>query len=141
MTREEEEARALLENATKGPWSAMRRGNAPLDGRLVGQSQIMVGGRPLRQPFQEAYVGPRDYRDVYLRDDDADLVAAAPRLLTALLAEVDRLRALPVVTTCGACGWWETDATCNHPSAPEQDEPCVYPNTTPPAWCPLRGAP
>jgi hypothetical protein len=61
-----------------------------------------------------------------------------------LLAEIDRLRALPVLATCGACGW--------HVDFDGARE-CVYPRTRmvvgavesvasdpPPAWCPLRGA-
>ena len=76
-----------------------------------------------------------------------------------LVAEVRRLRAMPVIATCGGCvallvrprphrldrvhlternepnAWlchhWEV--RCNEPNDPRPDAP-------PPAWCPLRGA-
>lgn len=59
-----------------------------------------------------------------------------------LLAEIDRLRALPVIATCGECGW-HVDSLgardCGYPGM------CgavgsVESDPAPPAWCPLRGA-
>lgn len=72
-----------------------------------------------------------------------------------LLAEVDRLRALPVIATCGDCRRAQQDIKrwrCEHPGAPRLsvservgpgptgDCPSVDPYAAPPTWCPLRGA-
>lgn len=68
----------------------------------------------------------------------------------ALIAEVRRLCALPVIATCGACGWCRVsddpgnvNDRCAHPSA-EQSGQWPEPDATiatcsPPSWCPLRG--
>ncbi len=58
-----------------------------------------------------------------------------------LIAEIDRLRALPVLRTCGECGWHLDD---------RGGRDCVYPgrrwvvgapdnSVPPPSWCPFRG--
>lgn len=80
-------------------------------------------------------------------DREAEIRRAVDRAAIDLLTEIDRLRALPVLRTCGECGWCseKLDAQrtwCSNPRAPfaldlvaravEQDAP-------PPAWCPLRG--
>ena len=63
--------------------------------------------------------------------------------LDALVAEVRRLRALPVIATCGGCvhltertepGAWlchHWEVVCNEPNDPR-------PDAAPPSWCPLR---
>lgn len=68
------------------------------------------------------------------------------------LAEIDRLRALPVLATCGACGWCGPTSggwSCDHPAsiaAVQRTIPgCpqgghVEHDAPPPADCPLRGA-
>lgn len=57
-----------------------------------------------------------------------------------LLAEVDRLRALPVLRTCGECRdiWGEGSAghVCNHERG---NKGPVSPRSAPPSWCPRRG--
>lgn len=60
-----------------------------------------------------------------------------------LLAEVDRLRALPVLPTCDDCVYlYAPGRSCEHPRA-------ITPGTArqverfpapPPTWCPQRGA-
>ena len=66
------------------------------------------------------------------------------RLLRALAAEVRRLRSLPVIATCGECGWCHREPVrggwthiCENPNAPEQDL-VVESTSAPPDWCPLR---
>lgn len=58
--------------------------------------------------------------------------------------EIDRLRRLPAIATCGKCGWHRVTRVfadrldyCGHPSARNGDVGSVEP---PPEWCPLRGA-
>lgn len=59
-------------------------------------------------------------------------------LLRAMGAEIVRLRALPVIATCGDCRWLSLvgrDCVCTHlgrAAMTKQDE-------TPPTWCPKRG--
>lgn len=64
--------------------------------------------------------------------------------LRDLLAEVDRLRRLPVVATCGECVWHRVTRVfadrvdyCGNPSAHNGDVGGA--DTEPPEWCPLRG--
>lgn len=56
-----------------------------------------------------------------------------------LLAEIDKLRSLPVLRTCGGCRhiWGEGSAghTCTHERG---NEGPVSPRAAPPSWCPLR---
>jgi len=68
----------------------------------------------------------------------------------SLLAEIDALRRLPVIATCGDCRWPLDDndyATytdpnwiCSHKKAPAHADLSSDP-VPPPSWCPLRGAP
>lgn len=62
------------------------------------------------------------------------------RALRDLRREIDRLRALPVLPTCGECRhiWGEGAAghTCTHERG---NEGPVSPRAAPPSWCPLRG--
>lgn len=55
-----------------------------------------------------------------------------------LLREIDRLRALPVLRTCGECRWCHPSEACTHPKAHAEHEidGCALP---PPSWCPQRG--
>lgn len=57
--------------------------------------------------------------------------------------EMDRLRRLPAIATCGKCGWHRVTRVfadrldyCGHPSARNGD---VGNGEPPPEWCPLRG--
>lgn len=68
-----------------------------------------------------------------------------------LLAEIDRLRALPVLRTCGDCRYHLTNvravaqgaapwvgvvgADCSHEDGPEECDA----SSAPPSTCPLRG--
>ena len=77
----------------------------------------------------------------------------AKRAGQALAIEVRRLRALPVIATCGACAWCGPSSggwSCDHPrsiAAVQRAAPgCpqgghVGHDAPPPADCPLRGAP
>ena len=68
-------------------------------------------------------------------------------MLDRLRAEIDRLRALPVIATCGECKYRddagvhrESQEWCDHPRLrPGPDAP-VSSDAAPPEWCPLRGA-
>jgi hypothetical protein len=61
----------------------------------------------------------------------------------ALRAEIRRLRSLPLIPSCGACGWPRPCAAgawrCGHPSA-VLDGNAIDPDEVPPVACPLRGA-
>lgn len=68
-----------------------------------------------------------------------------------LLTEIDRLRALPVLRTCGECRFHSSSVAamagpfhnvvggdyCSHERAKSDD---CDPDDAPPEWCPLRGA-
>ncbi len=61
-----------------------------------------------------------------------------------LLAEIDRLRALPVLLTCDPCRHLDCTGDgewfCNHDEvAPQDSDPRVRREDAPPSWCPLRG--
>lgn len=68
-----------------------------------------------------------------------------------LLAEVDRLRALPVLQRCGDCRHHEPITTsdpadyawCGHADAPgtEAYDAKTKTDAAPPSWCPMRGVP
>ena len=72
-------------------------------------------------------------------------------LLRAMGAEIVRLRALPVISTCGDCAHLDCGmggAYCTRlPPGERRDVPQnpvpgpVGYGTPPPEWCPLRGAP
>lgn len=70
-------------------------------------------------------------------DDDINHVVGLE-----LLAEIGRLRALPVMDVCNRCDdCMPTDhdtgeAACTHPKIGER---AVVANAAPPSWCPLRG--
>ncbi len=67
--------------------TAWREGNSHLrDGLLVGVSRV----NGMEVPWHNAEHRQRDPHDVYLRDEDADLVVAAITLLPELLAELDQ---------------------------------------------------
>lgn len=63
------------------------------------------------------------------------------RTAVALVREVQRLRALPVLATCGECRWCHESAggTCMHDRAHIEHE-IDGADRPPPTWCPLRGA-
>lgn len=59
-----------------------------------------------------------------------------------LLAEIDRLRRLPVIATCGECGWHRDllgGRDCTHERGRGVIGAVAW-NPEPPEWCPLRGA-
>jgi hypothetical protein len=61
-----------------------------------------------------------------------------------LVAEVKRLRGLPIITQCGECAHYyeypNGDGFCHH-----HDAVCngltIRDHGTPPEWCPMRGRP
>lgn len=75
-------------------------------------------------------------------DDDINHVVGLE-----LLEETDRLRALPVLRTCGDCRWcepvsWPPSPSCQHPRTLAAHQIGYMPvnvDATPPATCPLRG--
>jgi len=71
-------------------------------------------------------------------------------LVRDLLAEIDRLRALPVLRTCGECGrYGRAEAEDGHGPCYDERAAIATPdglrpaatvaNAAPPSWCPLRG--
>ncbi|MGL4257970.1 MAG: hypothetical protein ACRCSL_16675 [Microbacterium sp.] len=63
-------------------------------------------------------------------------------LLEEALVEIDRLRRLPVVETCGECGHVGFGDYCSHQrfdGLEKHDRPELSHNAAPPEWCPLRG--
>lgn len=85
-------------------------------------------------------------------EQEADLrrggVSATISETRDLLAEIDRLRALPVIATCGECGWARDGGhsydgplvVCGkitHDSLGWRQTISVA--DEPPTWCPLRG--
>jgi hypothetical protein len=69
--------------------------------------------------------------------------AAAHDDVYALRAEVLRLRSLPVIATCGDCGWalGATETRCAlAPDEAREIGRAIDPDSVPPDWCPLRGA-
>lgn len=104
---------ALAKAATPGDRRSWRAGNSNVaDGRLVGNSEVTG----LERPYNKLWIGWRDeenHRKTFLRDEDADFIAAAnPQTLFALVAEVRRLsgdlaRAVAVVEAARAgIGIW-----------------------------------
>jgi hypothetical protein len=69
-------------------------------------------------------------------------LAAVRDDLEALRAEVLRLRGLPVIATCGDCGWNAADLVTDHCVHDDRDteSDAVDVREAPPSWCPLRGA-
>lgn len=66
---------------------------------------------------------------------------------SAMAAEIDRLRTLPVIATCGECGHASPRSRqshlCDHPDVYDVPDPMLLTidhDTAPPARCPLRGA-
>ena len=59
-----------------------------------------------------------------------------------LLAEVDELRRLPVIATCGDCAHrrGSSYSECAHPGATGPVH-VTQRDAEPPTWCPLRGTP
>jgi hypothetical protein len=59
-----------------------------------------------------------------------------------LLAEIDRLRALPVIATCGECGHVGFGDYCCHPTfdgLEKHQRQELSHDAAPPSWCPMRG--
>ncbi len=68
--------------------------------------------------------------------------------LVDTLAEIDRLRGLPVIETCGGCGFYRRGTppkdTCGHDACFDRPDPFVLAvqwDATPPPECPLRHSP
>lgn len=83
-------------------------------------------------------------------EQEADLrrggVSATISETRDLLAEIDRLRSLPVIATCGECGHtpsrYARPRVCQHPALFDREDPVlltVEHADVPPAGCPLRG--
>ncbi len=72
---------------------------------------------------------------------DAWLSRGTRRTMGVLLDEIDRLRALPVLRTCGSCvHLYRRGRSCEHPTAVTPGEARrVDPSHEPPSWCPWRG--
>ena len=94
-----------------------------------------------------------------MTDDELDTIearwgASIDTDMAALVAEVRRLRALPVIVTCRGCAHRDMDECC-HGAAPKSgarpatrylpamagDYPHILPDSAPPEWCPLRSKP
>lgn len=67
--------------------------------------------------------------------------------VVGLLAEIDRLRALPVLRMCGECGWRRVGTSydgpvsyCGHDGMRRHLHDGGDCDFEPPAWCPLRGS-
>ena len=76
------------------------------------------------------------------REEIADEIVSANRgMHSRELA--DAVRALPVLATCGECGWHREERLghfCTHATADETQESLrVSRDDVPPSWCPLRG--
>lgn len=68
--------------------------------------------------------------------DALDVAAYTVQEPVGLARIADAVRALPVIATCGECGWY-LPPTCG-----AVDGPARYvsdPASAPPSWCPLRG--
>ena len=86
-------------------------------------------------------------------EEEADNRAACDLLGTGrermAYAEIDALRRLPVIATCGDCAHLGADEHCDDEGrwlyCSGGDIARMLPNdargSVPPAWCPLRGAP
>lgn len=57
----------------------------------------------------------------------------------ALLAEIDRLRALPVLRTCGECAHCVTDLHVGEWCDRDEHQRDTEKESPPPSWCPLGG--
>ena len=60
-------------------------------------------------------------------------------MLRDMGAEIDALRRLSVIETCGECRWCHPSEVCTHERAHIEYE-IDGSDRTPPEWCPLRGA-
>lgn len=63
--------------------------------------------------------------------------------LTVPMHVLDAVRALPVITTCGECGWrsvprGDGPSRCENARLPSPP-PIIERDAAPPGWCPLRG--
>lgn len=71
------------------------------------------------------------------REEIADEIVSANRgMHSRELA--DAVRALPVIATCGECGWCHATEVCMHQRAHAERE-IDGSAMPPPSWCPLRG--
>lgn len=128
--------RALLEKATPGPWNVRPNDDA---------GQVRAGVRVLALTAGEQ------------RMSDAALIVAMRNELPAILDALDALgerASLPVIATCGECGFVNDEPSMLGPSCRRgsnwtgpaggmsQDEITsqVRLDAAPPAWCPLRKA-
>lgn len=77
--------------------------------------------------------------------DALDVAAYTVQEPVGLARLADAVRALPVLATCGECGWATDDP--ESPSDPGSGEWCgrdakrrqIRTDAAPPSWCPLRG--
>lgn len=87
-----------------------------------------------RQELTERLRRSRGMSDYENQTGDREAVAA----LDALYAEIDALRKLPVIRTCGECRWYSIvghDDLCKHNGTSSR----IDSREAPPEWCPLRG--
>ncbi len=92
-----------------------------------------------RQELTERLRRSRGMSDYENQTGDREAVAA----LDALYAEIDALRKLPVIVTCGDCRHVSTDhenPTCGHPKSAGAGDEIVSVYESPMTDCPLRGA-
>lgn len=86
---------------------------------------------------------------VMMREEIAERLATLGHASVIDTGEVRRLadavRALPVIATCGECGWMHRTAVrggtvheCEHPRLAIENA-SIQPDTAPPSWCPYRG--
>lgn len=97
--------------------------------------RLLAEGREVREDLEQRIKrmrAPEQSAD-YVRGYE-DGLAAAQRWTRAS-------GSLPVLPTCGDCGWHVVGrfAYCCHDEAPKKD-PQVLASDAPPSWCPLREA-
>lgn len=114
----------------------------------TGGAAIYLGMAGMVKQLRSDLVEARAETEAIASGDDGtvygpDLLRAAP----ALLAEIDRLRALPVIATCGACPA-HAEVGDEGPNGADgigyvcgqhYELHATAPGDTPPSWCPLRG--
>lgn len=66
------------------------------------------------------------------------ILAEKRETIERLTREVETLRKLPVIATCGDCRWCHPTEVCAHERAHIEHE-IDGSDRTPPEWCPLRG--
>lgn len=126
-------------------------------GAAVRAPLVVRGGWDLMCSCRRRYIGVEDAAHGYWkplqapsqlieapltmsREDEARFRTHATVVpdMAALIAEIDALRRLPVIATCGECRWCHPSEVCTHERAHIEQE-IDGSDRTPPEWCPLRG--